>query len=112
MTAQPIVLGCLKKNREFAQAAVRVLSHPSRVYPRWASHMSNRMSKSDISDFEWERVWGERGSGLSIERNPGSHLTMRPSRSTASAFFFTNGRRRRPTLSHKGPMHSHKGEVA
>src|SRR5712671_1907920 len=36
------------------------------------------MSKSDISDFDWERV-GVRGYGLSIGRNPspGSHLSMR-----------------------------------
>src|SRR5712671_2027063 len=36
------------------------------------------MSKSDISDFDWERV-GVRGYGLSLGRNPspGSHLSMR-----------------------------------
>ena len=51
----------------------------------------------------WERV-GVRGSGLSMERNPspGSHLSMRRSRSFASTFFSKNGRRRRPMLSHKG----------
>jgi hypothetical protein len=45
----------------------------------------------------WGRV-GERGSGLSMDRNPspGSHLAMRRSRSFASAFFLKNGRRRRP----------------
>src|ERR1700731_2937888 len=50
------------------------LSHPTRVYPSW--HI--KLSKSDISDFDWERV-GVRGHGLSIDRNPspGSHLTMR-----------------------------------
>src|SRR5712692_8934564 len=37
----------------------------------------------------WERV-GVRGYGLSIEQDPspGSHLPMRRSRSSASAFFF------------------------
>src|SRR6185312_6685773 len=56
----------------------------------------------------WERV-GVRGYGLTIDRNPspGSHLTMRRSRSVASASFFKNGRRRRPLLSHKG-----RGEVS
>jgi len=51
----------------------------------------------------WERV-GVRGRGLSMERNPspGSHLSMRCSRSFASASFSENGRQRRPMLSHKG----------
>src|SRR5258706_9554231 len=44
-------------------AAARPLSH--RVYPRWAS----LWSKSDISDFGWERV-GVREYGLSLGRNP------------------------------------------
>ena len=65
-------------NRELAQAAVRPISPGERV--------------------------GVRGSGLSIVRNPspGSHLTMRRSRSFASASFSKNGRLRRPMLSHKG----------
>ena len=50
-----------------------------------------------------ERV-GVRGSGLSIDLNPspGSHLTMRHSRSIASAFSSKDGRQRRPLLSRKG----------
>ena len=49
--------------------------------------------------------WGE-GAGLSMERNPspGSHLSIRRSRSFASASFSKNGRRRRPMLSHEGEV--------
>src|SRR6267143_4345006 len=32
-------LGCLKSNREHAQAAARSLSRPTRVYPSWASQI-------------------------------------------------------------------------
>src|ERR1700732_2500348 len=51
----------------------------------------------------WERV-GVRGHGLSIERNPspGSHLTMRHSRSLASAFFTRTAAAGGLCLSHKG----------
>jgi hypothetical protein len=51
----------------------------------------------------WERV-GVRGYGLSMEQNPspGSHLSMRRSRSFASAFFSKNGREGGLSLSHKG----------
>jgi hypothetical protein len=51
----------------------------------------------------WERV-GVRGSGLSINRNPspGSHLSMRHSRSRASASFLRTAAVGSLCLSHKG----------
>ena len=56
----------------------------------------------------WERV-GVRGHGLSIGLNPspGSHLTMRHSRSYASAFFLRTAAKGGLCLSHKGRGEDH-----
>jgi hypothetical protein len=103
VTKQPVGQITMSRQRWWAPS-------PSQLGFTRVGHL--RLSKSDISDFDRERV-GVRGYGLSIERNPspGSHPKLRHSRSIASAFFF-----QKPAaegglcLSHKGRGDTERAE--